>query len=48
MKDFFSAQKPPAETNWNKDLRKWVLTAGLISLWNLCKDLKENFRKLVH
>ena len=29
MKDLFSAKKPHAETNWNKDLRKQALSAGL-------------------
>lgn len=29
LKDFFEAQKPPAETNWNKDLRKWAVMAGI-------------------
>ena len=29
MKDVFSAKKPHAETNWNKDLRKWTFAAGL-------------------
>lgn len=29
IKDFFSAQKSPVETNWNKDLREWAVTAGL-------------------
>jgi integrase len=29
LKDFFEAQRPPAETNWNKDLRKWAGIAGI-------------------
>lgn len=24
LKDFFEASKPPIESGWNKDLRKWT------------------------
>lgn len=29
MKDFFGARKPPAESVWNRDLRKWAETADI-------------------
>ncbi|MGB9938705.1 tyrosine-type recombinase/integrase [Methanosarcina sp.] len=29
LDDFFEARKPPAESNWNRDLRKWAEDAGI-------------------
>lgn len=29
MKDFFGARKPPAESVWNRDLRKWAVDAEI-------------------
>lgn len=29
LDDFFEERKPPAESNWNRDLRKWAEAAGL-------------------
>jgi hypothetical protein len=29
MKDFFKASKPPVESVWNRDLRKWAEAAEL-------------------
>jgi len=29
LDDFFEARKPPAESNWNRDLRGWAETAGI-------------------
>ena len=29
MKEFFQARKPPVESVWNRDLRKWAEAAGL-------------------
>jgi hypothetical protein len=30
MKDFFEASKPPVESVWNKDLKKWAEAEGSI------------------
>ena len=29
MKEFFSSRKPPVESVWNRDLRKWAEIAGV-------------------
>jgi integrase len=29
MKEFFAARKPPAESVWNRDLRKWAEATGI-------------------
>ena len=29
MKEFFAARKPPVESVWNRDLRKWAERAGI-------------------
>jgi integrase len=29
MKEFFASRKPPAESVWNRDLRKWAEMAGI-------------------
>jgi integrase len=29
LDDFYEARKPPAESNWNRDLRGWAETAGI-------------------
>lgn len=29
IKDFFKGRRPPAESSWNRDLRKWADSIGM-------------------
>ena len=42
MKDFYEARRPPIESNWNRDLRKWAEYIGMNPYGLSAKTTRKN------